>query len=328
MIQEHLVWLNLYSEGWTKSRQQILNEISAAQLDPAYTNIVFRQREGVCMEFFGALDFIREWQTHTAWPDNQIFLRIHNPVEHYGAWINQTPEPKVWFLTQAAQYAHNYFCHSAPQMFGFFVGRPTPERMRIMRDIQSLWPRQFVTSQLTDTEPSRVDLMLWMIQNFTPDLFDRSELGDFLSWYEQYQPCSLDAMTIEDQTQLPHSRLCASLAPVYSDFAVELVAETMVRGNCFFPTEKTARPMALGKPFVIFGPRDYLKNLRGFGFRTFGDLWDESYDQLEGRDRWLAMIPVIEHICSNPDLVQSSAEIVAHNHALISRPTVHFDWHI
>jgi hypothetical protein len=31
-------------------------------------------------------------------------------------------------------------------------------------------------------------------------------------------------------------------------------------------------------PFVIVGTQGSLKYLRSYGFKTFGDLWDESYD--------------------------------------------------
>jgi hypothetical protein len=31
-------------------------------------------------------------------------------------------------------------------------------------------------------------------------------------------------------------------------------------------------------PFVIVGTRGSLKYLRSYGFKTFGELWDESYD--------------------------------------------------
>jgi hypothetical protein len=43
-------------------------------------------------------------------------------------------------------------------------------------------------------------------------------------------------------------------------------------------TEKTFKPIALGMPFVIVGTQGSLRYLRSYGFKTFGDLWDESYD--------------------------------------------------
>ena len=43
-------------------------------------------------------------------------------------------------------------------------------------------------------------------------------------------------------------------------------------------TEKKFKPIALGMPFIIVGTQGSLKYLRSYGFKTFGDLWDDSYD--------------------------------------------------
>ena len=49
-------------------------------------------------------------------------------------------------------------------------------------------------------------------------------------------------------------------------------------GSKFLPTEKIGKTMLLRKPFFVYSTRHYLKNLRNMGFKTFGDFWDESYD--------------------------------------------------
>jgi hypothetical protein len=57
-----------------------------------------------------------------------------------------------------------------------------------------------------------------------------------------------------------------------------LVTETVATGSRQHLTEKTFKPIALRMPFVIVGCAGSLRYLRSYGFRTFGDLWDESYD--------------------------------------------------
>ena len=57
-----------------------------------------------------------------------------------------------------------------------------------------------------------------------------------------------------------------------------LVTETVATGRRHHLTEKTFKPIALGMPFIIVGTQGSLKYLRSYGFKTFGDLWDESYD--------------------------------------------------
>jgi len=63
----------------------------------------------------------------------------------------------------------------------------------------------------------------------------------------------------------------------YNDCAVSIVSETVDDG--FFITEKTYKPMLAKQLFVVHGPLGILKYLREMGFKTFGDFFDESYDQ-------------------------------------------------
>jgi len=56
-------------------------------------------------------------------------------------------------------------------------------------------------------------------------------------------------------------------------------------GDTFLPTEKIARPLALKNPFIVYGPKHFLRNLRRLGFKTFGNYWSEDYDQCEGAER-------------------------------------------
>lgn len=88
------------------------------------------------------------------------------------------------------------------------------------------------------------------------------------------------------------------LTNFYQDILIDVVVESHVMGNTFFPTEKTARPMWLKKPFIIFGSKNYLDYLHQMGFRTFSDFWDESYDGYEGRNRYNKIIDLIDSIAA------------------------------
>jgi hypothetical protein len=70
-----------------------------------------------------------------------------------------------------------------------------------------------------------------------------------------------------------------SIAKVYPNFFVEIVCETFLSGRSFYPTEKTWRPLMCQTPFLMLGPKNFLSNLQKLGFKTFGQWWDESYDQ-------------------------------------------------
>lgn len=59
------------------------------------------------------------------------------------------------------------------------------------------------------------------------------------------------------------------------------VSETVYFGRRQHLTEKTFKPIAMGMPFVLSAPAHSLSYLRSYGFKTFSDVWDESYDSQE-----------------------------------------------
>jgi hypothetical protein len=97
-----------------------------------------------------------------------------------------------------------------------------------------------------------------------------------------------------------------TLTTLYQDILVDIVVESHVVGDTFFPTEKTLRPMWLKKPFIVFASANYLEYLRQMGFRTFGDFWCEEYDGYEAGDRLRRITSVIDQLStmSHSDLEQ------------------------
>jgi hypothetical protein len=86
------------------------------------------------------------------------------------------------------------------------------------------------------------------------------------------------------------------LTEYYKDILVDIVVESHVAGDTFFPTEKTCRPMWLKKPFIIFASRNYLDYLHQMGFYTFCEFWDESYDGFEFGDRLVRILKLIDNL--------------------------------
>ena len=64
-----------------------------------------------------------------------------------------------------------------------------------------------------------------------------------------------------------------------ADSLVYVPTETVYFGRRLHITEKTFKAIALEMPFVLMAPAGSLEYMRSYGFRTFGDVFDESYDQ-------------------------------------------------
>ena len=66
----------------------------------------------------------------------------------------------------------------------------------------------------------------------------------------------------------------------YSQIGIEIVLETLFDDTRWHLTEKSLRPIACGKPFVLAATPGSLQYLQSYGFETFSDLIDESYDSI------------------------------------------------
>ena len=85
-------------------------------------------------------------------------------------------------------------------------------------------------------------------------------------------------INFEGETDHPMHSCWLSLFDQSAESLLYLVTETVATGRRHHLTEKTFKPIAMGMPFIIVGTQGSLRYLRSYGFRTFGDLWDESYD--------------------------------------------------
>jgi hypothetical protein len=70
------------------------------------------------------------------------------------------------------------------------------------------------------------------------------------------------------------------VAQDYQQTAIEIVLETLFDDNRNHLTEKTLRPIACGRPFILTATVGSLKYLQSYGFQTFSGLIDESYDSI------------------------------------------------
>jgi hypothetical protein len=89
----------------------------------------------------------------------------------------------------------------------------------------------------------------------------------------------------------------------YESTNIEVVLETLFDDSRLHLTEKTLRPIAMGQPFMLAGTYGSLKYLREYGFKTFSDCWDESYDLMsDSLERMNKIIEVMKNIAlMHPD---------------------------
>jgi len=76
----------------------------------------------------------------------------------------------------------------------------------------------------------------------------------------------------------------------YNSTDIEVVLETLFDDSRIQLTEKSLRPIACAQPFVLAGTYGSLEYLHGYGFKTFGHVWDEGYDLVKDPEERLIRI--------------------------------------
>ena len=78
---------------------------------------------------------------------------------------------------------------------------------------------------------------------------------------------------------------------------VQIVTETDFYKDKLHLTEKVFKPIVAGQPFLLLAGRGNLAYLREYGFKTFGDYWDEGYDTItDPGERVGAVVKIIEDL--------------------------------
>jgi hypothetical protein len=80
------------------------------------------------------------------------------------------------------------------------------------------------------------------------------------------------------------SKPCASADYSLDDYllsAIDVVLETIFDDTRIHLTEKILRPIACGKPFILVSTPGSLQYLQDYGFETFNEYIDESYDTIQ-----------------------------------------------
>lgn len=287
--------------------------------------------EGPSLNLLGVTDIIDQWLIKRKLsPDVVTLFRWSNSVE----WVPYqrsfcNPVSHFFPMSQdywevKPQYVDNSNLNT--KLFGVMIGRLSIPRTCMLYQAATHYSGHFFISKM----PSR-EMMPWDIDYSQAKIFDnfdhwlpRHDQMRMIRWYNSHCPGSADNLTVQDQFKNPTSYIDTnrSILNFYSKFAMELVAETYCQGETFFPTEKTVRPLMAMKPMLVYGPKYFLARLRNMGFKTWHDLWDESYDLVEGPQRWNQIKKTMNELIgagpqSQNEILKQARVICQHNRKVL-----------
>jgi hypothetical protein len=237
--------------------------------------------EGVCLNSSGVYALLEQFKY------TNVTVITNNTLETHARFRVRYHGPFGFFAVDHCDYAHLHNWNQQ-KIFGCFYNRPLWHRIGLAATLQHDYNQCTllnIRSSIQD-EDQRVSFEIHQLFKNHPESFVKfSNVCN--SW-----PILLkdqEVFTIGNNTTVHTDQL----AEFYTDFLIDIVAETWTAGNTFFPTEKTVRPMLLKKPFIIMGSKDYLCYLRQMGFHTFNEFWSEEYDGYTGRERYLKILELI-----------------------------------
>jgi len=106
----------------------------------------------------------------------------------------------------------------------------------------------------------------------------------------------------------------------YGDTICSVIAETLDDFNIHYISEKTFKSLAAGHLFVVLSGAGFLKNLQSYGFKTFSNFFDESYDEEFNLEKRIAkIVSTLKYIksCDYKKIYQETEDIRKHNQQLM-----------
>jgi hypothetical protein len=279
----------LLAEGWKNSVEVVNTLYSIPSTEPV---IIDTEDEGFSLKSFGVLQVIDRWVADTGRSPDTVKINSPNQYEKINyQFLNR----RVLHFFQR-DFISKYCVPSqdlvqAEKLFGFFIGRYTSDRNMIAKDILATYKQNFLMSVMN----SKYRFGTW----WDPEVF---AVG------------SIDNQLVQNQYRSDGINTNYSLLQFYNQFEIELVSETFLYGETFFPTEKTVRPIVGCRPMLINGPVNFLDNLKRLGFKTFDQLWSEDYDRYEMPQRWEQLKLTIDHIINHGYDRNLANDIVQYNY--------------
>jgi hypothetical protein len=313
-----------YNEVEVQQKLQELSSNVAITLD--------LRSEGPSLHQLGIVAMVDAWLARHNLPPTAITVtRWSNAGESiaYKKFECSVPSHFWYFAREYQLPPEQDFGGIKSHLFGLFLGRATVHRNAILYQVQQQWADRFLISRLTALTSEGTSVPEpWHIHNFKgwrlPETladWAPDNQQDVIDWFATQKFSSLDSRTVRDQYGDPGNHFVhnSSMISHYHRFNIELVCESYTLGQTFFPTEKTARPIAGTRPWIIYAAPGYIQQLKRLGFRSFDSVWDESYDRLEGPARWSAMKTVIRSLIDLDATALNSVMEQAHAIALYNR---------
>ena len=207
---------------------------------------------------------------------------------------------------QAQQHTEEIFDKTdKPYKFLFLNGRARPHRKYLYERFKRTGALDHALWTMLDSKPSIVRHFT-MIEDHINIMATPSELQRLPDQYEvpQYRKPTFGPI-IPDNCFLKQELFRWEWGEIYLtpepyvDTYFSLITETVCGELPYsFRTEKIAKPLAMGHPFIVVSNAGFYRDLHNLGFQTFGHIIDESFDSIEHhQDRCNRIVDIVTDLC-------------------------------
>lgn len=279
------------SKIWHRDRV-ILDLTNAMYQD--HDLLVYLNNEGPCATSLGLYAMLDNLCDRYQYSKNRIKIYTCNLIEKHNEYIIVPIAPTKHIdelqnmLMQESIPIKNI--DSTIKHFGNFIGHSSRARLAIASYLYSNYrDKCFQTFHTTPTNEKHREFIgledMWL-NNYKITHIDNAV--DFL----KQTPMKYDPV---DDGPILHMKMYGILG-AYSDVFLDIVCNTYINGRTFYMDEKLWRPIITRTPFIVHGPRNFIKNLQELGFQTFNRWWDEGYSEDPPDCQAFAIIEIIDKL--------------------------------
>lgn len=217
------------------------------------------------------------------------------------------------FLVQVLNYEENILAQTRtseifsksdkPYKFLFLNGRARPHRKYLWERLrlnglldQSLW---------TMLDRGRGSNLFKLVEDGVDIMSKPNPLRNLPREYEVYRyKKSADIDLVNSQRFIKFDMFNDEWGDIYIepkpyiDTYFSLVTETVIDYPYSFRTEKIAKPLAIGHPWICATNRGFYRDIRHLGFQTFAGIIDESFDMIDdNQQRMDRVVDIVTDLC-------------------------------
>lgn len=278
--------------------------------------------EGPCVQSLGLYQLLDNLTDVYGYDRSRISIVTCNLIEQHD-YYNIQIKPQMMYLDSARKFiSQNTFLskqfNKEFKHFGNFIGHGNLYRLHIATYLHE----HHCALSLQTYHFNKFDLYHRPFIGLEDMILNDYKSDEILSALRFLSRCPIKIDEILKYPILNPETL--NISKIYYKFFVEIVNLTYFTGTTFYIDEKIWRPIIMKTPFLIQGPKNFIKNFKKLGFQTFDRWWDEGYSEDPERSQIDGILKVVDQISKLSikqlhSMYNDMSEVLLHNQNLLMR---------